>query len=119
MKRHHSSVPPRQSGYGVEPEVSNSMAVSERGGTSKLSDGDEIILVFTDGSDQSQRVAEWALVFADLPRARVRRINVVECLDSDVIIYRDDEIVQNEPGATSWQSTGASTDDEMDQNHEH
>ena len=45
------------------------------------------VLVHTDGSNQAKRVAEWGLIFADIARATVHRIDVVDCLDSEMIIH--------------------------------
>lgn len=48
----------------------------------------ETVLVLTDGSAWASRVAEWGLVFADASSATVHHIDVIECLDSGVIVHR-------------------------------
>lgn len=75
------------------------MSVPDRHGASKCDNGgSETILVLTDGSDRADRVAEWGLIFADASWATVRWIEVVECLDSGVIIQDYEDCVQNERG---------------------
>ncbi|WP_248910040.1 universal stress protein [Halocatena marina] len=49
----------------------------------------ETVLVLTDGSEKAKRVAEWSLVFVGAPETVVLRIDVLECLDSGVIIQTD------------------------------
>lgn len=49
----------------------------------------ETVLVLTDGSDTAKRVAEWGLVFVGAPGTTVHRTDVLECLDSGVIIQTD------------------------------
>lgn len=56
----------------------------------------ETILVLTDGSGRARRLAEWTLVFAGASGTTVHRVDVLDCLDSGVIIQTDVESVQNE-----------------------
>lgn len=49
----------------------------------------ETVLVLTDGSDKAKRIAEWTLVFGGAPGTTVRRIDVLDCLDSGVIVQTD------------------------------
>lgn len=49
----------------------------------------ETVLVLTDGSDTAKRVAEWGLVFVGTSGTTVHRIDVLDCLDSGVIIQTD------------------------------
>lgn len=50
----------------------------------------ESVLVLTDRSDWADRVAKWGLVFTVSSNATVHRIDVVACLDSGVIVHRDE-----------------------------
>lgn len=56
----------------------------------------ETILVLTDGGERAKRIAEWELVFSEASEATVHRIDVLDCLDSGVIIQTDDGGGQNE-----------------------
>ena len=95
------------------------MSVPDRHGASKRGYGwSETILVLTDGSDRADRVAEWGLIFADASRAVVRWIEVVECLDSGVIIQYYEDCVQNKHGYPRRRFASASAD-EITQNREH
>lgn len=76
----------------------------------RYNDPETTILVLTDGSTQAERVAEWELVFADIASATVHRIDVIECFDSGVIIYRDEGRMQNECGELGRRPTAAATD---------
>ncbi|QLG60256.1 universal stress protein [Halorarum salinum] len=47
-------------------------------------------IVLPDGGERARRTAEWWLVFAETPPATVHRIDVLDRLDSGVIVERDD-----------------------------
>ena len=95
------------------------MSVSDRHGTSKRDNGwCETILVLTDGSARADRVAEWGLIFTDASRATVRWIEVVECLDSGVIIQIYEDYVRNEHGYPRQRFESISTD-EITQNRKY
>lgn len=65
------------------------MSTPDGQSASKLDDEPETtVLVLTDGSTQARRVAEWELVFTDAARAAIHRIDVIDCLDSGMIIHR-------------------------------
>lgn len=72
----------------------------------------ETVLVLTDGSDRAKRVAEWGLVFVGTPETTVHWIDVLECLDSGVIIQIDtgslaerESLGQRPPSASPAQAT--------------
>nr|WP_273741585.1 transposase [Natrinema soli] len=46
--------------------------------------------MLTDGSERAGRTAEWWLVFTESREATVHRIDVLDCLDSGVIVQRYD-----------------------------
>lgn len=46
--------------------------------------------MLTDGSERAGRTAEWWLVFAESREVTVHRIDVLDCLDSGVIVQRYD-----------------------------
>lgn len=50
----------------------------------------ETVLILTDGSERAGRTTEWWLVFAKSREATVHRIDVLDCLDSGVIVQRYD-----------------------------
>ncbi len=54
------------------------------------------VLVLTDGTDRANRKAEWEIVFSDFPRTTIHWIEVIDCLDSGVIIRKRIEIAQND-----------------------
>lgn len=64
-------------------------------------------LVLTDGSERARRTAEWWLVFAETPPATVHRIDVLDCLDSGVIVERDDGGGLIEPDRTEPPKNGS------------
>lgn len=98
------------------------MSVPDRHGASKRDNGwSETVLVLTDGSDRAARVAEWGLIFADASRVTVRWIEIVECLDSGVIIQCYESRVQNEHGhpRRRFERASARTHDVTTPNREH
>lgn len=54
------------------------------------------VLVLTDGTDRANRKAEWEIVFSDFPGTTIHWIEVLDCLDSGVIIRNRTEIAQND-----------------------
>lgn len=54
------------------------------------------VLMLTDGSDRANRKAEWVIIFSDLPGTTIPWIEVLDCLDSGVIIRKRREIAQND-----------------------
>lgn len=83
----------------------------------------ETVLVLTDGSAHAKRVAEWNLVFVGVPGTAVRRIDVLDCLDSGVVIqtnHGDSQDERERPGeysrstrATNQHQQGESTIDAL------
>lgn len=67
----------------------------------------DTVLVITDGSDQAQRLAEWKLVFGEFRQTTVHQIDVLDCVDSGVIIRthkntkQDRRERQNPPSAST------------------
>jgi nucleotide-binding universal stress UspA family protein len=79
----------------------------------------ETVLVLTDGSDRAKRVAEWGLVFVGAPGTTVHRIEVLECLDSGVVIQTDtggldkrERLGQRPPSASPAQTANRHLRDE-------
>lgn len=100
------------------------MSLIKRHGTIKHQYGqNETVLVLTDGSKRAERVAEWGLIFAETTRAAIHRIDVVDCLDSGVIIHQYEERIQDEReherGQPSRQLMHETIDREETQNREH
>lgn len=100
------------------------MSLSKRHGTTKRhNEQNETVLVLTDGSKRAKRVVEWELIFAEVPRSAVRRIDVIDCLDSGVIIHRHDKRTQNEREhkrkQLGRQLTSGTTEHEPTLNREH
>lgn len=79
----------------------------------------ETILVLTDGSDRARRLAEWALVFAGTSETTVHRVDVLDCLDSGVVIRTDDESGQNKCEHSEPTSRRTSPGCMTSQNQEH
>ena len=71
----------------------------------------EAVLVLTDRSAWASRVAELGLVFADAASATVHRIDVIECLDSGVIVHR---YVSGHDHACESRTTGRQPTDTAD-----
>ncbi|WP_227377971.1 universal stress protein [Haladaptatus halobius] len=77
----------------------------------------ESILVLTDGSERAKRIAEWELVFSEASEATVHRIDVLDCLDSGVIIRTDDGGGQNEHRQPERSSSRLSPHYPVNRNH--
>ncbi|WP_306055709.1 universal stress protein [Natronococcus wangiae] len=54
------------------------------------------VLVLTDGTDRANRKVEWEIIFSDFPGTTIHWIEVLDCLDSGVIIRNRTEIAQND-----------------------
>ena len=54
------------------------------------------VLVLTDGTDRANRRAEWEIIFSDFPGTTVHWVEVLDCLDSGVIIRKRTEIAWND-----------------------
>lgn len=79
----------------------------------------ETVLVLTDGSGRARRLAEWALVFAGASGNTVHRVDVLDCLDSGVVIQTDGKSVQKEDEHQERTHTRAAPDGMMSQNQGH
>lgn len=84
--------------------------IDRHGTTDRRNEQDETVLVLTDGSKRAERVAEWGLVFTEATSAVIHRIDVIECLDSGVIIHRHDGCVQDGCDQLRRPPTSATTD---------
>ncbi len=79
----------------------------------------ETVLVLTDGSSRARRLAEWALVFDGAPGNTVHRVDVLDCLDSGVVIQIHSENVQNEDEYQERTHTRAAPDSVVSQSQGH
>lgn len=79
----------------------------------------ETVLVLTDGTDRARRLADWTLVFIETPLMTVHHVDVLDCLDSGVIIQTHDDSGQNDSDRSERTPSQSLSHHVTSQNHGH
>lgn len=76
------------------------------------------VLVLTDGSERAYRMTEWEIIFAEMAGATVHRIDIINCLDSGVVVRKHDSAGQDQFEQTQETPASVPTDCTANQKQE-